>query len=147
MSTLGERIKQARGKTSQDAFAKQLNISKGSLGFYERNENLPNVDVALKICSETGVTLEWLLTGSEPMRGERHAQAESSVSAIYEKRIAELEKELAKAKDEALKAYRLAVEALRAQTKVLQEPGEPTMPNGEPVVIQNMLHSFRQKNK
>ena len=58
MSTLGERIKAARGSLSQEAFSRALNISKGSLGFYERNENLPNTDVVLKICSKTGVRLE-----------------------------------------------------------------------------------------
>lgn len=68
MSTLGERIKLARARISQDAFSRELNISKGSLGFYERNENLPNTEVILKICSKTGVGLEWLLTGKGPMR-------------------------------------------------------------------------------
>ena len=68
MSSLGERIKLARGVLSQDAFSRALHISKGSLGFYERNENLPNSDVILKICSKTGVSLEWLLTGIGPMR-------------------------------------------------------------------------------
>ena len=67
MNTLGERIKLARGSMSQEAFSRALNISKGSLGFYERNENLPNTDVVLKICSKTGVGLEWLLTGGGPM--------------------------------------------------------------------------------
>lgn len=67
MSTLGERIKLARGTDSQEAFSRILGISKGSLGVYERNENLPNTDVILKICSKTGVRLEWLLTGAGPM--------------------------------------------------------------------------------
>lgn len=70
MSTLGERIRLARGNLSQETFSRALNISKGSLGFYERNENLPNTEVVLKICSKTGVSLEWLLTGSGPMRPE-----------------------------------------------------------------------------
>ena len=74
MSTLGERIKLARGGISQDAFSRELGISKGSLGFYERNENLPNAEVILKICSSTGVRPEWLLTGSGGMRpGESDA--------------------------------------------------------------------------
>ncbi len=68
MTTLGERIKSVRGSISQEAFSRELGISKGSLGFYERNENLPNTDVVLKICSKTGVRLEWLLTGDGPMR-------------------------------------------------------------------------------
>lgn len=65
MSTLGERIRQARGDKSQDTFAKLLGISKGSLGFYERNENLPNIDVVLKICSIANVSLDWLVSGTD----------------------------------------------------------------------------------
>ncbi len=65
MTTLGSRIKMARGKESQEKFAARLEISKGSLGFYERGENLPKSDVILKICALTGVSLDWLLTGAE----------------------------------------------------------------------------------
>ena len=74
MSTLGERIKSARGAASQEVFSRELNISKGSLGFYERNENLPNVDVILKICSKTGVSPLWLLLGEGPMRPTENAE-------------------------------------------------------------------------
>ena len=63
MDTLGKRIRMARGPKSQEDFAKTLGISKGSLGFYERDENLPNSDVVLKICSEGDCSIEWLLTG------------------------------------------------------------------------------------
>lgn len=69
METLGSRIRTARGKLSQEAFANLIQVSKGSLGFYERDENLPNTDVVLKICSTTGVRIEWLLTGEGPMHG------------------------------------------------------------------------------
>lgn len=84
MSTLGERIKLARGRTSQDAFSRALKISKGALGFYERNENLPNTDVILKICSETGVGIEWLLTG----RGSMY-QGESTVPSVNLSEVAQ----------------------------------------------------------
>ncbi len=68
MDTLGKRIRQARGNVSQDEFSARIGISKGSLGFYERDENLPKVDVVIKICSETGVDLEWLMTGVGAMK-------------------------------------------------------------------------------
>ena len=63
---------------SQEAFSRELGISKGSLGFYERNENLPNTDVVLKICSKTGVRLEWLLTGDGPVRAQSDADGEAA---------------------------------------------------------------------
>ena len=108
MNTLGERIKFARGSISQEAFSRDLGISKGSLGFYERNENLPNTDVVLKICSKTGVRLEWLLTGDGPMRdssdvpdpaaggaddGISEEQASSLRCLMLEKRLDRLEDE------------------------------------------------------
>ncbi|WP_206215317.1 helix-turn-helix transcriptional regulator [Desulfovibrio sp. ZJ200] len=66
--TLGARIRLARGKTSQGVFAALIGVSKGSLGGYERDENLPNTDVALKICQKTGFSVEWLLSGRGPLR-------------------------------------------------------------------------------
>lgn len=63
MKTLGSRIRFVRGALSQEVFAAKLGVSKGSLGGYERDENLPNSDIVLKICQETGVSAEWLLQG------------------------------------------------------------------------------------
>lgn len=68
METLGQRIRMARGTLSQDALCSMTGISKGSLGFYERDANIPRIDAIIKICSATGVSLEWLATGAGPMR-------------------------------------------------------------------------------
>lgn len=64
MKTLGSRIRFARGALSQEVFAAKIGVSKGSLGGYERDENLPNSDIILKICQETGMSVEWLLLGT-----------------------------------------------------------------------------------
>lgn len=64
MKTLGSRIRFARGALSQEVFAAKIGVSKGSLGGYERDENLPNSDTVLKICQETGVSVQWLLLGA-----------------------------------------------------------------------------------
>lgn len=63
MQKLGERIRQVRGRLSQEAFATMLGISKGALGGYERGENCPNVEVVLAICRLCHVEITWLLTG------------------------------------------------------------------------------------
>lgn len=68
MNTLGKRIRIARGNMSQEEYSKAINVSKGSLGFYERDENLPNSDVILKICSLSNILPEWLLMNAGPMR-------------------------------------------------------------------------------
>ena len=64
--TFGSRIRTVRGQDSQEAFASLLGVSKGSLGFYERDENLPNVEVIAKICSLKGVSADWLVLGKGP---------------------------------------------------------------------------------
>ncbi len=65
MKTLGSRIRFARGTLSQEVFAARIGVSKGSLGGYERDENLPSTDVALRICQEAGVSVQWLLLGAD----------------------------------------------------------------------------------
>ena len=68
MKTLGERIKIVRGKETQDAFASRIGVSKASLGGYERDENSPSAEAILKICSKNDISVEWLLTGTGPMK-------------------------------------------------------------------------------
>jgi transcriptional regulator with XRE-family HTH domain len=63
MNTLGSRIRFLRGRLSQEVFSAQVGVSKATLGGYERDENLPNTDVALKICRQANVSVLWLLTG------------------------------------------------------------------------------------
>lgn len=105
MNTLGLRIKKARDKLSQEAFSNLLKISKGSLGFYERDENLPNTNIVLKICSKTGVDINWLLLGEGPMyRGgtKRPQPKQKSVCLGYEPLEAdnrELRTDLSKERD------------------------------------------------
>lgn len=59
-STLGKRIREARGNMSQDMFCALAGVSKGSLGFYERDENVPRLDTAARICEVSGKSLAWL---------------------------------------------------------------------------------------
>lgn len=107
MDTLGARIRLARGKTSQGAFAALIGVSKGSLGGYERDENLPNTDVALKICQQTGFSVEWLLSGRGPMRADAASRPQESgpppeaeKAAPYYARCLRLEEMLEKLEEE-----------------------------------------------
>ena len=59
----GERLKQLRNEKglSQDALAKALGISKGSLGFYETCKNTPDIVVLNAVSDYFGVSLDYLL--------------------------------------------------------------------------------------
>ncbi len=78
MSTLGNRIRQIRGSESQEDFAARVGISKGSIGGYERDANSPSAEAILKICSATGTSVEWLMTGEESASDAPHLMAETA---------------------------------------------------------------------
>ena len=50
---------------SQGDLAEQVNASREIIGKYERNENLPSVEMALKMAKAFGVTVDFLLGEGE----------------------------------------------------------------------------------
>ena len=67
--TFGERITLVRKqlKYSQDDLAKRVGTSAPIIGRYERNEIKPSIEIAKKIADELGVTVDYLLGGSDKM--------------------------------------------------------------------------------
>ncbi|WP_299001683.1 S24 family peptidase [uncultured Shewanella sp.] len=69
-STLHKRIKQAIGSDSNRSFASKINISEGTLRRILKGED-PKLSIISKIANETGVDLNWLITGnSDQIRTE-----------------------------------------------------------------------------
>ena len=64
--TFGERILSLRKakKWSQDQLAKNIGTSAPIVGRYERNEIKPSIEVAKKLADELGVTIDYLIGGS-----------------------------------------------------------------------------------
>lgn len=64
--TFGERIASLRKKLkwSQDELAKKVGTSAPIIGRYERNEIKPSIETAKNIADSLGVTLDYLLGGS-----------------------------------------------------------------------------------
>jgi transcriptional regulator with XRE-family HTH domain len=63
MLHIGERITQLRKQfnLSQDELAKQISVSRTIIGNYERNTNMPSVEVVLKIAKTFNVTVDYLI--------------------------------------------------------------------------------------
>lgn len=61
--SLKDRIKYLRGSLSQPEFATKIGTSLGGLQKYETGKSVPNGSVLQKIHRETGIDLNWLLTG------------------------------------------------------------------------------------
>ena len=67
--TFGERVLAVRKKNkwSQDELAKMVGTSAPIIGRYERNEIKPSIDTAKKIADVLGVTIDYLIGGSDMM--------------------------------------------------------------------------------
>jgi transcriptional regulator with XRE-family HTH domain len=67
--TFGERIITIRKKLkwSQDELAKKVGTSAPIIGRYERNEIKPAIDTAKNIADALGVTVDYLLGGSDTL--------------------------------------------------------------------------------
>ena len=70
MSTLGERIKILRGKTSQKQFAQSLGIPATTLANYENNKSELNFAMIRLFTTRFGVETNWLIFGTGPMKSE-----------------------------------------------------------------------------
>lgn len=65
--TFGDRIVSLRKKLkwSQDTLAKKIGTSAPIVGRYERNEIKPSIEVAKKLADELGVTIDFLIGGTD----------------------------------------------------------------------------------
>lgn len=52
-------------KWSQSDLAKQIDASREIIGKYERNENLPSIEMVLKMSKAFGVTIDYLIGNGE----------------------------------------------------------------------------------
>lgn len=66
METLGTRIKLKRNemKLTQQKLADSVGVSKTSIIYWEKDENVPKHDSLMALSALFGVTADWLLTGS-----------------------------------------------------------------------------------
>lgn len=68
--TLPERLRIARGRQSQAAFAAALGVHKNSIGSYESGKTKPDSEFLARVCGVCGVSPDWLLMGEGPYRRE-----------------------------------------------------------------------------
>ncbi|TAN61798.1 MAG: XRE family transcriptional regulator [Magnetospirillum sp.] len=61
--TTGDRIRRVRGALSQIEFAGRMGADKNTVGRYERGERTPDGDFLVRIRTEFGADITWLLTG------------------------------------------------------------------------------------
>jgi len=62
-TTIGERIKQIRGKESRKLFCEKLDIGVSTLVNYEKDVRVPDATLIGKICDTYNITADWLIFG------------------------------------------------------------------------------------
>ena len=140
MMSIGDRIRQIRGKTPRAEFAEMLGIHPQTLYMYEKGKRVVDVDLLQQLCLKSGVSIEWLVFGNGGADGEREAQDHEIEERLQEKErllarqeeyIKQLKDELISAQAEAIRAYELALGTLQdgsgkeRDKGAAQEPGSP----------------------
>lgn len=121
MTTLGERLRQVRGKTSQEQFARLLELNKNSVGSYERGERTPNANTLSKIVVKCGVSPYWLLSGEGPMYpGDQAKPAPTPTPGASSDEVDYLRREVQELREEN-RGLREEHKALREENKGLRE--------------------------
>lgn len=88
--TFGERIRnlrQAKGLT-QEELAEASKVSRVSIGFYERENRVPPVDIALAIAKVLNTSVEYIMTGHLALDGPTAEDEQDE----FETFVGELEK-------------------------------------------------------
>lgn len=84
--TFGERIISLRKKLkwSQSDLAKKVGTSAPIIGRYERNEIKPSIEVAKKIADELGVTIDYLIGGSDQIFDKKLLKKIQDIESLSE---------------------------------------------------------------
>ena len=91
MNNLGKRLRQVRGSTVRDQYARLLGVSLTTVANYETGKRLPGADYLKKVLDlHPQINPTWLLTGEGPMdrENERHQiDQENTCSCESEDRL------------------------------------------------------------
>ncbi|MFH1737428.1 MAG: response regulator, partial [bacterium] len=82
VESIPERLLELKGDRSTAAFARFLRVGVSTLHNYE-NGRTPPIEFLLNVAAQTGVSVEWLLTG----KGEKHGTDSSGEGSSKTRRI------------------------------------------------------------
>ena len=146
--TTGERIRQLRGKMSQEEFASQLGVHEQTLGKYERDKIVPGGDVLARMYETLGADITWLLTGKGQMRpggSEALAPAPTSSSAAIDADLYGLVTEAVSAAYKEC-GYTAALRDIAAEAaKIAADLSEDVSPEDRPAAIRGAIGQLRRR--
>jgi transcriptional regulator with XRE-family HTH domain len=119
MQTLEERLRDLRGKLSQNQFGETVGIPQRKLSRLETGQAPLDLDSTQKICNAMNVNADWLLFGRGPKHpGEEHCH-EPSISEV---KISEVKEEglMGEGKEFSLKLFEELRESHERERKLMQ---------------------------
>lgn len=84
---MGKRIKELRGKASQDECAENLGISRGALSFYEQGKRTPDAEIIYRMCEYFNVSSDYLLGLTDNKTANTDLQAVCAFTGLNEDAI------------------------------------------------------------
>lgn len=122
--SIGDRIRQIRGKKSRADFAAELDIHPQTLYMYEKGKRVVDVDLLQQICLKYGVSVEWLVFGDDGIQVAGGPQDKKMEAMLVERdrKIKEQDAYIQTLKDELIAAQAKAIRAYEL-VSVLHEDG------------------------
>lgn len=93
--SIGVRIRELRGKTSQRDYAQRYGVALNTLRNYESDTRTPSVEFLKDLAVDNDVSIEWLILGSSVLSNEATARISEDEKTVAPcRRCAALESEL-----------------------------------------------------
>lgn len=73
--SVGVRLREVRGATSQVDFGRLIGVAQNFVSRYENARARPRMEYLAAVAKARNVSLDWLILGREPRRGDRRARA------------------------------------------------------------------------
>ena len=79
---IGERIKFVRGEITQDAFAKILGTTQGSVARWEKGL-IPPAEILDRIAEYAGRNIRWFLRGEQETQDNSHIYKQNEINGVF----------------------------------------------------------------
>ena len=109
--TVGERLKQVRGRVPLREFAEPLGVTATQISAIEHDKSGLSVELAIKIAKTYNVSLDWLLMGEEKPPKEKEKVSDNNYITISKDELLDLYKRLNRKQED-------EIDKLQGQIKV-----------------------------
>lgn len=127
----GERVKMiVAQEKSRRSFAHKVGLGESTVRNYENGKRLPDLDVLLALCDQSGVNLLWLATGEGP----KYPQTRGSLDSVIDEESASYHR------------FQMRMEWVRKAVKAVQMMGKNAPDEQKAEAVARVYEHFVQTN-